>query len=87
MPYSNDISKLKPYEVQVLIDFFTYTMDQEQRGRLMRELPEIYNKICDKEIVVVGRVSDREETLEKVGKVVDSAERMKEIRRLLNQRV
>ena len=40
-----DTSKLLDYEVQALVSFFTYTMDQNQRQMLTRSFPVIYMKL------------------------------------------
>lgn len=53
MSYTNDLSGLKPYELQVLVDFFMYYMPMEQRGQLMRDFPGIYNKLIGKQIMLV----------------------------------
>jgi hypothetical protein len=49
---------LAPYEIQALVDFFLYTMEGTQRRRLMNELPTVYNKIYEREIVKTVIIDD-----------------------------
>ena len=43
---------LKDYEVATVLRFFMYYLPMEQRCQLMAEFPVIYNKLCEREIVV-----------------------------------
>jgi len=52
------MEKLNHFEQSVLIQWFEQQMSMEQRGKLMRELPVMYNKLCGREIVHVVRVED-----------------------------
>lgn len=51
-------SKLKTWEVDVLVAWFLYRMGPRDRFRLMRDLPGIYNQLCDSPVVRVSRVAD-----------------------------
>jgi len=44
---------LKSYEIQAFIDHVMFYMDGVARRKLMNELPQVYNKICGKEIVTI----------------------------------
>jgi hypothetical protein len=48
------------FESQTLINWFLYQMTMEQREKLMRELPTIYNLAVNAQIVKVVRVSDNQ---------------------------
>lgn len=52
---------LHPWEINTLINFFLYTMSQEQRRDLARRLPHIYNIICRKEMCKVVHADDKKE--------------------------
>jgi hypothetical protein len=45
--------ELNPLERKFLLDWFVYVMPQEQRQRLMREHPILYNKLVGGEIMHV----------------------------------
>jgi hypothetical protein len=51
-------SKLAPWEVQALVSHLMYRLSQEDRLRFMVELPEIYNKIHGRDIVVCTILTD-----------------------------
>lgn len=48
---ASNTKDLKAYEVEALVEFFMYTMKWEQRSRLMKEFPTIYNTICGSKVV------------------------------------
>ena len=50
----NASDKLKGYEVNLIIDWFFYTMSQEKRQDLMAEFPLIYRKLTGFELDVVA---------------------------------
>lgn len=52
MPHNVD--GLKPYEKQLLIDWFMYYMKGDTRTKLMHEFPGIYNTLCDRKIMQVS---------------------------------
>ncbi len=47
----DDLKKLTDHDKDILISFFTYRMDQELRGKLMNEHPQIYNRLVGETIV------------------------------------
>jgi len=48
---------LKSYEVDTVLDFFLYYMPMEQRRELMKEFPEIYNKLVGRAIVSSSKIN------------------------------
>jgi len=54
----HELRKLNGFEKDILLEWFLHFMPMEQRGKLMRELPQTYNKVCGRDIVEVRRVSD-----------------------------
>lgn len=48
---------LKSYEVNTVLEFFMYHMPMEQRRELMKEFPEIYNKLVNKTIVTSTKIN------------------------------
>ena len=57
---TSNIKDLKPYEIQALVDFFMYTIEYPQRHKLMQELPTVYNKIHNSQIVKTEIVDESE---------------------------
>ncbi len=51
---------LNSYDAGVLLRFFFYYMSMETRGLLMREHPQIYNRVHGRPIVAVVRCEDGE---------------------------
>jgi len=49
--YAKNVEDLKPYEVQVLVDFFTFYMTSDLRHKLMHEFPKIYNALYSSKIM------------------------------------
>jgi len=46
---------LASYEREIALGFFMYHLQPELRGRMMKELPVIYNKLVGREIMVSKR--------------------------------
>jgi hypothetical protein len=49
---------LAPWQINAVLAFFMYHLTPEVRGKLMAQLPAIYNELCGDAIVKVVRVSD-----------------------------
>ncbi len=45
---------LQPWEIDAVIDWFMYRIDQEDRGRLMRDLPHTYNRLVGRDVCEVS---------------------------------
>lgn len=43
--HNPNIDKMTPAEIRVLAEYLLYTMDYEQRTKLMKEHPGLYGKI------------------------------------------
>lgn len=52
------VERLTDHQCNTLIAWFTYYMGMDQRVRLMREMPEIYNKLVGREVVKVVYTED-----------------------------
>lgn len=54
---------LTNYQKDQLLHFFEYNMSMELRQKLMRELPEAYNRLVGMDVVEVVKRGSREEPL------------------------
>ena len=46
------VTDFKPYELQLIIEFFMHYMQPDMRHKLMHDFPLIYNKLVDKEVMI-----------------------------------
>jgi hypothetical protein len=53
-----ELGKLKDFHKDQLLHWFFYHLSSEDRGKLMKDLPQAYNAACNAEIVVVVHCSD-----------------------------
>lgn len=54
----DDGPALRSWEVQALLRWFMHRISQEDRARLMRDLPDVYNRLCGRQIVRVVYADD-----------------------------
>jgi hypothetical protein len=49
---------MKSWEQAALIEWLAYHITQEQRAKMMADLPGVYNRMCGREVVAVSVVKD-----------------------------
>lgn len=47
------LTEMSRFDLELLIRWFVYRMDQDTRGQFMKEFPGVYNRLFGREIVKV----------------------------------
>jgi hypothetical protein len=55
------MARLTYHEMEMLLKTLGHYMDQDLRGKVMRELPLMYNKWVDQEVMIVRQRQDEED--------------------------